>query len=236
MGVRLRLDSADGDQGFPGRLAVGVDYLLDRAGRLRIDLAATNLEPAGGRPTVVNLTNHAYFNLGGESSGSVEDHLLTIPATRFTPLRPDLTPTGELAPVAGTPLDFRTATPIGCHLHDDHEQLRLTAGFDHNWVLDPASPVLASDPALRLALQAAHPGTGRVLRIWSDQPGVQVFVANTFDGTMIGKSGRGYRRWAGFTAETQHFPDSPNHPAFPSTVLAAGQTLTTSTVIELTMA
>ena len=240
-GVRFTLVSEHGDQGFAGRLQVTVDYLLEPAGRLRINTVATSLDAPDGPPTVVNLANHAYFHLGGEGSGSVEDHLLMIPASRYTALDAGHLPTGELAPVEGSPLDFRRAQPIGLRLRDDHDQLRPTAGYDHNWVLNPNAPVMPApdrgtpsgqDAPLRLAAQALDPGSGRTLRIWTDQPGLQVFVANSFDGTMIGKSGRPYHRLAGFTAETQHFPDSPNQPDFPSTVLAAGASLRTSTVLE----
>lgn len=237
-GARFTLLSEHGDQGFPAGLEVAATYRLDAAGRIWLDLEAVNREPADGPATVVNLTGHGYFDLGGEGNGGVADHVLRIPASRFTPLGDDLVPVGELAPVAGTPLDFRVPTRIGARLRDGHEQLGRAGGFDHNWVIDAdAEPLCAPDPdggptpdGLRLALEAHHPGTGRRLRVYSDRPGLQFFAAGSFDGSMVGKSGRSYGRHAGFTAETQHFPDSPHHPAFPSTELPPGGAVRARTV------
>jgi aldose 1-epimerase len=244
--LRLTLTSPDGDQGFPGRLDVTVDYLLDGAQahrpRLWIRYTVTNAEPAGGRATPVNPTHHAYFNLAGEGSGSVDGHLIRVPASRYTPVDDTLIPTGELAPVEGTPMDLRNAAPLGPALRVHTQQTLRARGFDHNWVIDDDAPILETawpgtdpqdcpDPApLRLALQATEPGSGRRLDVWSDRPGVQLYTANYFDGTVVGKSGRAYRQGDGFTAETQGFPDAPNQPAFPSVMLAPQQVFRSTTV------
>jgi aldose 1-epimerase len=254
--LRLRLTSPDGDQGFPARLEVTVDYLLDGSAeedtRLWVRYAVTNTEPPGGRSTPVNPTHHAYFNLAGEGSGSVDGHLVRVPASRYTPVDDTLIPTGALAPVEGTPLDLRTAVPIGPALRVHTEQTLRAKGFDHNWVLDGDAPALnpvwpgaghgdgpgarpGDDPdgeaqPLRLALQATDPGSGRRLEVWSDRPGVQLYTANHFDGSVVGKSGRTYRQGDGFTAETQGFPDAPNQPAFPSVMLGPQQVFRSTTV------
>jgi len=234
VGLRLTLHSPDGDQGFPGALDVAATYLLDAAGRLRLDLEATNVEPDGGLATVVNLTNHAYWNLAGEGSGSVEDHLLRLHASRYTPLAPSAVPTGELAPVEGTAFDFRRPTRIGDRLRDP--ALAATGGYDHNYVLDGAgggAPV--GEDGLALAAVAHDPATGRVLRIRTDQPGIQFYSGNFLLGTLVGRGGA-YRMGDAFCLETQHFPDSPNRPEFPSTVLEPGRTFRTSTVYEFDVA
>lgn len=264
-GLRLRLTSPDGDQGFPCPLDVAVDYLLDgsaEAGpRLWIRYTVRNDEPAGGRSTPVNPTHHAYFNLAGEGSGSVDGHLLRIPAARYTPVDDTLIPTGELAAVEGTPMDLRNAVGIGPLLRARTAQTAYARGFDHNWVIDDDAPTLDAvwpapapgaaddDPSpdavpsdavpsdagrpLRLALQATDPGSGRRLDVFSDLPGVQLYTANYFDGTVIGKSGRAYRQGDGFTAETQYFPDSPNQPQFPSAMLGPQQVFRSTTVFAL---
>jgi aldose 1-epimerase len=248
--LRLHLTSPDGDQGFPCPLDVTVDYLLDgsadRGPRLWIRYTVRNDEPAGGRSTPVNPTHHAYFNLAGEGSGSVDGHRLRVPASRYTPVDATLIPTGELAPVEGTPLDLRTVTEIGPLLRVHNEQTARARGFDHNWVIDDDAPPLTapwptgagpSDGVLssggrplRLALHAGEPRSGRTLDVFSDLPGVQLYTANHFDGTVIGKSGRAYRQGDGFTAETQYFPDSPNQPRFPSIMLAPQQVFRSTTV------
>ena len=213
--LRLSLASPEGDQGFPGRLSVEVTYCLLESG-VRIDYRATT-----DAPTVVNLTNHSYFNLAGEGSGSVEAHTLVIDADEFTPVSRDLIPTGEVAAVAGTPLDLRRETAIGTHLRDPHPQLLAARGYDHNYVLKGAGQ--------RRAARLADPASGRVLEVLTDQPGLQVYSGNFLNGSHVGTDGRAYRQGDGLALETQHFPDSPNHPAFPSTVLRPGQVFATST-------
>jgi len=218
--VELRHVSPDGDMGFPGELAANVTYTV-RDGDLRVDYEATT-----DRATVVNLTNHSYFNLAGAGSGTVEGHEMRLAASRFTPVDADLIPTGELAPVAGTPLNFVTSQPIGAALRTGAEQVVRARGFDHNWVIDGA------DGSVRLAAQVREPNSGRVLEVWTDQPGVQFYSGNFLDATLAGKGGRVYRQGDAFCLETQHFPDSPNQPEFPSTVLRPGETYRTSTVFR----
>lgn len=213
--LRLALTSPDGDQGFPGRLHVEVTYRLLRRG-VRIDYRATT-----EAPTVINLTNHSYFNLAGEGSGSVEDHTLTIDADEFTPVGADLIPTGEVALVAGTPLDFRRDRAVGAHLRESNPQLLAARGFDHNYVLRATG--------LRRCARLADPASGRVLEVLTDQPGLQVYTGNSLDGSLVGTGGRAYRQGDGLALETQHFPDSPNRATFPSTVLRPGQVFATST-------
>jgi len=213
--LRLSLNSPNGDQGFPGQLDVQVTYCLLESS-VRIDYRATT-----DAPTVVNLTNHSYFNLAGESSGSVEAHTLVIDADEYTPVNGELIPTGEVATVAGTPLDLRCETVVGAHLRDPHPQLLSAKGFDHNYVL--------RGTGRRRCARLADPATGRVLEVLTDQPGLQLYTGNSLDGSLVGTGGRTYRQGDGLALETQHFPDSPNHPAFPSTVLRPGQLFATST-------
>ena len=170
---------------------------------------------------MINLTNHSYFNLAGEGSGSVEAHTLTVDADEFTPVSPDLIPTGEVALVAGTPLDFRRESAVGLHLRESHPQLLAARGLDHNYVL--------RSTGLRRCARLADPASGRVLEVMTDQPGLQVYTGNSLDGSLVGTSGRAYRQGDGLALETQHFPDSPNRTAFPSTVLQPGQLFATST-------
>jgi aldose 1-epimerase len=213
--LRLSLTSPDGDQGFPGRLDADVTYCLLDSG-VRLDFRATT-----DAPTVVNLTNHAYFNLAGEGSGSVEAHTLVIDADGYTPVTGDLIPTGEVAPVAGTPLDFRRESAVGRRLRDPHPQLLAARGYDHNYVL--------RGTGLRRCARVSEPKSGRVLEVLTDQPGVQLYAGNALDGSLVGTGGQAYRQGDGLALETQHYPDSPNHPAFPSTVLRPGQSYATST-------
>ncbi len=219
--LTLRLHSPDGDQGYPGALDVEVTYSLDEDNGLRIDYRAKC-----DRATVLNLTNHAYLNLAGEGSGSVEDHIVTMFASRYTPIDPTLIPTGAIEPVTGTPLDFTVPKPIGDRLRDAHEQLLLARGYDFNYVIDRESDGLVP------AALVTHPASGRSVEVLTTEPGIQLYTANLLDGTLRGTSGRPYRQTDGFTVETQHFPDSPNQPRFPSTVLRPGETFASSTVLR----
>ncbi len=215
--LRLRLTSPDGDQGFPGRLEAEVTYRV-APGLVRLDYAATT-----DRATVLNLTNHAYLNLDGEGSGSVDGHLLRVEADTVAPVGPDLLPTG-LATVAGTPLDWRAPRRIGTVLQDDHEQLRRARGLDHHFVIRGSGMRTAAVLTGR---------SGRTLTVESDQPGVQVYTGGHFDGTAVGLSGRPYGARAGIALETQGFPDAPNRPELASTVLRPGEVFRTTTVWRL---
>jgi aldose 1-epimerase len=220
VGLVLHHTSADGEMGYPGTLRVKVTYTLTLHGDWRIDYEATT-----DRATVVNLTSHVYWNLAGEGSGTIEDHELSIAASRFIPTDAGLIPTGEQAEVSGTAFDFRRAKPIGRDIRDSHPQLIAAKGFDHNWVLDKG---VTSRPEHIATLRDGS--SGRTLRIATDQPGVQFYSGNFLDGTLTGSGGSVYRQGDGLCLETQHFPDSPNQPSFPSTVLRPGQTYRTTTV------
>lgn len=229
VGVQLMLESPDGDAGFPGALSVKVTFSLDRSDALRLEYRATT-----DQPTVLNLTNHAYFNLAGEGSGSIEEHVLYAPSEQYTPIDATLIPTGEIASVVDTPFDFRTPRRIGERLRSGHPQLMLAHGYDHNLVVNRAH-VFDDDVRLALAARVAHAASGRVLECWTTEPGVQFYTANFLDGSLQGSTARAYRQGDGFTLETQHYPDSPNHPAFPSTVLRPGQTFQSTTVYRFSI-
>lgn len=220
VGLYLYHTSVDGEMGYPGTLRTKVTYTLTRDGDWRIDYEATT-----DHATVVNLTSHVYWNLAGEGSGSIYDHELSIAASRYTPVDPGLIPTGELARVAATPFDFRRAKPVGRDIRTAHQQVLYGQGFDHNWVLDKG---VTRRPEQVAVLR--DPSSGRTLRIATNEPGLQFYSGNFLDGTLVGTGGRVYRQGDGLCLETQHFPDSPNQPSFPSTVLRPGQTYRTTTV------
>ena len=216
-GVELSYVSKDGEMGYPGTLTTTVRYTL--AGHeLRIEYSATT-----DKPTVLNLTNHSYFNLAGQ--GDILNVALKINADKYTPVDSGLIPTGELAPVEGTPFDFRKPTAIGARINAANEQIKLGGGYDHNWVLHNGGK-------LEEAAEAYDASTGRVLQVLTDQPGVQFYTGNFLDGTLTGKGGKVIARRTGFCLETQHYPDSPNHPAFPTTELKPGQHFHSTTVLR----
>lgn len=221
--VEFSYTSPDGEEGYAGTLMVKVTYTLpDDKNELKIDYAATT-----DKDTVVNLTNHCYFNLSGDMSQEILKHQLLLHASEFTPVDSTLIPIGELKPVKGTPFDFEQSTAIGSRINQDDEQLRFGKGYDHNWVLR------RSDHAgLQLAAVAFEPSSGRVLEVLTTEPGVQFYSGNFLDGSAHGKGGQAYNHRTGFCLETQHFPDSPNHKNFPSTVLKAGQTYRSSTIFR----
>ena len=220
-GVAFSYLSKDGEEGFPGNLKVKVTYSLTEANELVINYEATT-----DKPTVLNLSQHSYFNLAGEGTGDILNHEVMINADRFTPVDSTMIPTGELRPVKGTPLDFTTQTKVGARIDDNYEQVVLGKGYDHNFVINRKAEGLVS------AARAYEPTSGRVMEISTDQPGVQFYTGNFLDGTVTGKQGHVYKQRYGLCFETQHFPDSPNHPEFPSVVLRPGQTFHSRTIFK----
>jgi aldose 1-epimerase len=221
VGVLLTHTSPDGDQGYPGTVQARVSYALTPDNKLIVSYHATT-----DKATPINLTQHSYFNLAGAGKGDILGHVVMINADRFTPVDSTLIPTGELAPVAGTPMDFRTPTAIGARIAQPDPQLKNAGGYDHNFVLN------RNGDTLSLAARVVEPTTGRVLTVTTTQPGVQFYTGNFLDGTITGKDGHVYLRRYGFCLETQHFPDSPNHSTFPTTILRPGQEYQSQTVFR----
>jgi len=222
--LELTYTSQDGEEGYPGTLKVQVTYTLPaEANELRIDYSATT-----DKDTVVNLTNHSYFNLSGVASQEILEHQLLLRALKFTPVDSTLIPTGELRAVCCGPFDFTKATAIGARINQGDEQLKIGKGYDHNWVLERTNK-----GGLQVAAEVFEPTSGRVLEVLTTEPGIQFYSGNFLDGTVRGKGGQLYGHRTGFCLETQHFPDSPNHPNFPSTVLRPGQVYRSTTVFRL---
>jgi aldose 1-epimerase len=219
VGVKFEHTSRDGDEGYPGTLRVSVTYTLTPANELAVEYTATT-----DQPTPVNLSQHSYFNLAGEGSGQILGHVLTIEADRYTPVDSTLIPTGELASVTNTPFDFRRPTAIGARINQADPQLEYGKGYDHNFVLN------RTPTGLTHAVRVVEPKTGRTLDISTTEPGLQFYSGNFLDGTIKGKAGHVYGHRSGLVLETQHFPDSPNHPNFPSTILRPGQQYRSRTV------
>ena len=220
VGVVLTHTSPDGDEGYPGTLHAKVTYTLTNRDELAIDYEATT-----DKATPVNLTNHTYWNLAGDGKRDILDHVLTLESSAIVPVDSTLIPTGKLMPVAGTPFDFRTPTAIGKRIEDPHQQIRYGKGYDHTWVLDGAR-----EHSLAHAARVAEPTTGRTLDIYTTEPGVQFYTGNFLDGSAVGKHGHAYKFRYGIALETHHYPDSPNQPSFPSTILRPGETYRTRTV------
>lgn len=218
-GLRLSRRSEDGEEGYPGNLDVTVTYLLTEENELEVEYEATT-----DTATPINLSQHSYFNLKGEDTGTVLDHRVQLMADQYTPVEEGLKPTGDIEPVEGTPLDFTEEHTIGERIDHDHEQLHLGDGYDHNFVLNHG------EGEMGLAARIVEPESGRILEVRTDQPGLQFYSGNGLDGTLVGKSEKRYERYAGFCLETQHFPDSPNHPNFPSTILEPDSTFKSTTV------
>jgi len=220
-GVVLSYTSSDGEMGYPGRLDVRVTYTLTDGNEVVVDYFATT-----DKATPINLSQHSYFNLAGDAKRDILGHQLRLAASRYTPVDSTLIPTGELASVEGTPFDFRTLTPIGARIGESNQQLTFGIGYDHNFVLDRETSGLSH------AAQVVEPESGRVLDIFTDQPGIQFYSGNFLDGTITGKGGRVYQHRYGFCLETQHFPDSPNHAEFPTTILRPGEEYKSRTVFR----
>lgn len=221
--LHLTYLSKDGEANYPGNCEVKVDYVVNQSNELRIEYRATT-----DKDTIVNLTNHSYFNLAG--AGNILDHELMINAAAFTPITKDLIPTGEIRPVEATPMDFTKSARIGARINEPYDQLGFTGGYDHNFVLNE------STSAMKLAVRLYDPSSGRTLEVFTTQPGIQFYSGNFLDGTLTGKGGAVYHKYAALCLETQHFPDSPNHSNFPTTVLRAGDVFEEVTVFRFSVA
>src|ERR1043165_2706078 len=217
--VALTYLSKDGEEGYPGNLNVRVVYTLTNNDEIKIDYSATT-----DKDTVINLTEHSYFNLAGEGNGDILNTIVTINGNRFLPTDAGSIPTGELRNVKGTPFDFLTPHAIGARINLDEEQLKLGNGYDHTWIIN------GRPGTLRYAAMAYDTTSGRTMQVWTTEPGMQFYTGNFLDGTLTGKSGKIYQRRFGFCFETQHYPDSPNHPAFPTTTLKKGATYRSTTI------
>nr|WP_223830088.1 aldose epimerase family protein [Paenibacillus arenilitoris] len=219
IGLALGYLSEDGEEGFPGNVAVKAVYSLTDNNELRIDYTATTDEK-----TVLNLTQHNYYNLAGAGNGNILEHIVTIRSDWFTPVKPDLIPTGQVQSVANTPLDFLKPMSIGSRIRSDYPQMRFANGYDFNYAL------LQKGSALRFAASVFEPNSGRLMEVYTTQPAIQFYSGNHLDGGIIGKEGKAYLKYGGLSLETQHYPDSPNHPRFPSTELLPGQTYRQTTI------
>jgi aldose 1-epimerase len=230
--LELNYVSKDGEEGFPGTLKVTAIYTLTENNELHLDFTATT-----DKPTVCNLTHHSYFNLKGQGNGDILGHEVYINADKITPVDKDLITTGELKPVDGTPFDFRKPTAIGARINDPDQQLQYGPGYDHNWVINKPLDKEGKPMLNKFSLQARvhEPTTGRVMEVWSTEPGLQFYAGNFLDGSIIGKEGKMYPRRSGFCMEPQHYPDSPNKPMFPSTELKPGKTYQTSIVYRFSV-
>ena len=220
--LKLSLISQDGDEGYPGKVSAIVTYRFNDQNKLTITYLATT-----DKATVINLTNHAYFNLNGHTAGSILDHEVMINASHYTPVNSTLIPTGEIATVRGTPMDFQTSKPIGRDINIDDPQLNFGLGFDHNWVLNKSTEGIIS-----LAATAYSPKSGKFINVYTDQPGIQFYTGNFLDGSIKGKDETFYQHRDAFCLETQHFPDSPNQTNFPTTELRPGEQYKTTTIYE----
>jgi aldose 1-epimerase len=224
VGIVFTHTSPDGDEGYPGALSMRVTYTLTPRNEIEVDYEATT-----DKPTPVNLTQHTYFNLAGDGSRDVLDHVLTLQASRYTPVNASLIPSGGLATVEGTPFDFRMPTSIGSRIDANDVQIRYGNGYDHNFVVDRPGDGLVP------AAHVMEPMTGRVLEVRTTEPGMQFYTGNFLDGTLTGKGGHVYKRRMGFCLETQHYPDSPNKPSFPNTILRPGETYRSKTVFAFSV-
>ena len=220
--LKLSTFSPDGEEGYPGRVEVSVIYTLNDQNQLTIDYSATS-----DKATIINLTNHAYFNLDGHQAGSILEQEVMLNANHFTPIDESSIPTGVILDVAGTPLDFRQRKAIGLDIESEDRQMTFGSGYDHNFVINHSEPGSVS-----LAAEVYSPNSGRVMKVYTDQPGVQFYTGNFLNGKLVGKEGAVYGRRSAFCLETQHFPDSPNKPMFPSTILQPGDQFASRTIFE----